>query len=96
MRPNFHVNISDQFTICGCIRPSLEGSMNMDLFKEDDYVRKEISCGKTIRSAPYGSRIHRVISRIFQLPNILGSLNDDASLRFHISVGAKKTSHFFT
>ena len=31
VRPGFHVNISEQFTIRKCIRPSLEGSVNMDL-----------------------------------------------------------------
>ena len=31
VRPNFHVNISEQFTIRECMRPSLEGSVNMDL-----------------------------------------------------------------
>ena len=31
VRPNFHVNISEQFTICECMRPSFEGSVNMDL-----------------------------------------------------------------
>ena len=31
------------------MRPSFEGSVNMDLLKhvdKDDYVRKEVSCGK--------------------------------------------------
>ena len=31
VRPNFHVNISEQFTICECMRPSFEGLVNMDL-----------------------------------------------------------------
>ena len=31
VRPNFHVNISEQFTIRECIRPSFEGLVNMDL-----------------------------------------------------------------
>ena len=31
VRPNFHVNISEQFTIRECMRPSFEGSVNMDL-----------------------------------------------------------------
>ena len=31
VRPNFHVNISEQFTICECIRPSLEGSVNISI-----------------------------------------------------------------
>ena len=31
VRPNFHVNISEQFTIRLCMRPSFEGSINMDL-----------------------------------------------------------------
>ena len=30
-RSNFHVNISEQFTIRECMRPSLERSVNMDL-----------------------------------------------------------------
>ena len=29
--PNVHVNISEQFTIRECMRPSFEGSVNMDL-----------------------------------------------------------------
>ena len=43
VRPHFQVNISEQFTICECMRPSFEGSVNMDLY-EDDYLRKEVSC----------------------------------------------------
>ena len=31
VRPNFHVNISEQFTICECMRPFFEGSVNIDL-----------------------------------------------------------------
>ena len=31
VRPNFHVNIAKQFTISECMRPSFEGSVNMDL-----------------------------------------------------------------
>ena len=31
VRPNLHVNISEQFTIRECMRPSFEGSVNMDL-----------------------------------------------------------------
>ena len=31
VKPKFHVNISEQFTICDCMRPSFEGSVNMDL-----------------------------------------------------------------
>ena len=31
VRPNFHLNISEQFTICEWMRPSFEGSVNMDL-----------------------------------------------------------------
>ena len=31
VRPNFHVNISEQFTIRECMRPSFEGSVNMNL-----------------------------------------------------------------
>ena len=30
VRPNFHVNISEQFTIRECMRPSFKGSVNMD------------------------------------------------------------------
>ena len=50
MRPNFHTNISEQFTIRECMRPSFEGSVNMDLKEdvdEDDYLTKEVSCSKT-------------------------------------------------
>ena len=49
MRPNFHANISEQFTICECMRPSFKGSVNMDPqgVNEDDYVRKEVSCSET-------------------------------------------------
>ena len=31
VRPNFHVNISKQLAIRECMRPSFEGSVNMDL-----------------------------------------------------------------
>ena len=31
VRPNLHVNIAVQFTIRECMRPSFEGSVNMDL-----------------------------------------------------------------
>ena len=31
VRPNFHVNISEQFTSREYMRPSFEGSVNMDL-----------------------------------------------------------------
>ena len=31
VRPNFHVNISEQFTILECVRPSFEGSVIMNL-----------------------------------------------------------------
>ena len=31
VRPNFHVNISEQFAIRECMRPSFEESVNMDL-----------------------------------------------------------------
>ena len=31
VRPNFHINISEQFTICECMRRSFEESVNMDL-----------------------------------------------------------------
>ena len=47
MRPHFHENISEQFTIRKCMRPSFEGSVNMEDVDEDDYLRKEVSCGKT-------------------------------------------------
>ena len=50
VRPNFHVNISEQFTVRECARPSFEGSTNMNLSEdvdEDDYMRKEVSCSKT-------------------------------------------------
>ena len=30
VRPNFRVNISEQFTFRECMRPSVEGSVNMD------------------------------------------------------------------
>ena len=36
MSLNFHVNISEQFTICECIRPCFEGSVNMDLQQDVD------------------------------------------------------------
>ena len=51
MRPNFHVNISEQFTNCECKRPSFEGLVNMDLQEdvdEDDCLRKEVSCNAVI------------------------------------------------
>ena len=51
VRPNFHMNISEQFTIRECMRPSFEVSVNMDKkndVNEDDYLRKsEVSCSKT-------------------------------------------------
>ena len=50
VRPNFHVNISEQFPIRECMRPYFEGSVNMDLQEDvdkDDYLRKEVSCSKT-------------------------------------------------
>ena len=50
MRPNLHVNVSEQFTICEYMRPSFEGSVNMDPSEEvdeDDNLRKEVSCSKT-------------------------------------------------
>ena len=52
MRPNFHVNISEQFMIHECMRPSYKGSVNMDLqdVDEDDYLREEVSCSKTRNS----------------------------------------------
>ena len=42
MRPNFHVNISEQLTIGECMRPSFKGPVDMDLqdVDEDDYLRK--------------------------------------------------------
>ena len=49
VRPNFYVNISEQFMIRECMRPSFEGSVNMDLSEdvnEDDYMRKEVSDSK--------------------------------------------------
>ena len=53
MRPNFDVNISEQFTIRECMKPSFEGSVNMYLedVDDDDYLRKEVSRSKT-RSDP--------------------------------------------
>ena len=30
-RPNFHMNISEQFAIPECMRPYFEGSVNMNL-----------------------------------------------------------------
>ena len=50
MRPNFHGNISEHFTIRECMRPSFEVSVNVDLYEdvdEDDYLRKEVSCSDT-------------------------------------------------
>ena len=47
MRPNFHVNISEQFTISKSMRPSFEGSLNMEDVDEDNNLRKEVSCSKT-------------------------------------------------
>ena len=50
--PNFHVNISEQFMIRECMRPSFEGSVNMDLSEdvdEDDYLRKKVSYSKAKR-----------------------------------------------
>ena len=42
MKPNLHVNISVQFTIRECMRPSFEGSVDMDLQDlDDDYLRKK-------------------------------------------------------
>ena len=53
MRPNFDVKISEQLTIHECIRPSFDRPVNMDR-KEDvdeyDYLRKKVSCSKTIYS----------------------------------------------
>ena len=48
------MNISEQFTISECMRPSFEGSVNMDLqdvVDEDDYLRKEVSCSSSIDSS---------------------------------------------
>ena len=36
MRLNFHVNISEQFTISECMRPSAEWSVNMNVYKDVD------------------------------------------------------------
>ena len=50
MRPNLHSNISEQFTIDECMRPSFEGSVNMDLYEDvdqDDCLRNKGLCGKT-------------------------------------------------
>ena len=52
MRPNFHVNIPEQFTVRQYMRPSFE---NMDLQEdvdEVDYLKNEVSCSKTMR-IPY-------------------------------------------
>ena len=54
VRPNFHVKISEQFTIRECMRPSFEGSVNMDLKEnvdKDDYLRNKVSCSKTRKKA---------------------------------------------
>ena len=57
MRPNFPVNISEQFMIRECMR-SFEGSVNMDLYEDvdDEYLRKEISCSKTRRLHQFSLR----------------------------------------
>ena len=31
VKPNFHENIPEQFTIRECMKPSFEGSVNMDV-----------------------------------------------------------------
>ena len=39
-----------------CMRPSFEGSVNMDLLEEvdeDDYVRKQVSCSNTTHLAAF-------------------------------------------
>ena len=36
MWSNFHVNMSEQFTIRECMIPSFEGSVNMDLQDVDE------------------------------------------------------------
>ena len=44
------MNIYEQFIICEFMRPSFEGSVNIDVeddLDEDDYLRKEVSSGKT-------------------------------------------------
>ena len=44
VRPNFQVNISEQFTIRECIRTSFEGLVNTDPQEdvdEDGYLRKK-------------------------------------------------------
>ena len=48
MRPNFHVNISEQFTIRECVRPSFEGLVKMStkmitLEKKSHVVRLGVS-----------------------------------------------------
>ena len=51
MRPSFHVNISEQFTIHERMRSFFEGSVKLDLQEdvyEDDYLRKEVPCSKTM------------------------------------------------
>ena len=55
MRSKLHVNISVQFAIRECMRPSFEGSVNMDLYDvdENDCLRKEVSCSKTTFLIPY-------------------------------------------
>ena len=47
MRPNSHVKISEPFRIRECLKPSFEGSVNMEDVDEDEYLRKELSCSKT-------------------------------------------------
>ena len=43
---NFHVNISEQFTICECIRPCFQGSVNMDL-------QQDVDEGDSLGTTPY-------------------------------------------
>ena len=53
VRPNFHMNISEQFKIHECVRPSFEGSVNMYLEEdvdEDDYPRKKSHLVRLIRN----------------------------------------------
>ena len=60
VRPNFHVKISEQFTIRECIRQSL-APVNMDLQEdvdEDDYPGKEVSCSMT-NSSPDQAKARR-------------------------------------
>ena len=56
------VNIYEQFTICECMRPCFERSVNMDVEEnvdEDDYLRKEVSCSKIKRGTSYDEIIFK-------------------------------------